>query len=184
MATLPIHLIGLDPCETEYQNWVKEQVAPLGIGADLQVHIFYKANTCTNPVHAAMPDGFDCAHTATVTDVCCKIPGSFCFDCEGFHGDIGDLTQPRSAENPTGVWKPGPAPEDKLIIGSESEDDEDMTLSDSEDETSGPEVDDDEFEVFKLLNGGAAARSPGPVWVEPESLDDIILCDRNPGVST
>ena len=42
----------------------------------------------------------------------------------------------------------------------------------------------DEFEVFKLLNGGAAARSPGPVWVEPESWDDIILCDHNPGVST
>ena len=73
-----------------------------------------------------------------MTDVCCKIPGSFCFDCEGYLGDIGDLTEPRSAENPTGVWKPGPAPEDKLIIGSESEDDEDMQLtseSDSDDET-------------------------------------------------
>ena len=48
----------------------------------------------------------------------------------------------------------------------------------------GPVVDEQAFEVFKLLNGGAAARSPGPVWVEPESLDDTILCDHNPGVST
>ena len=160
------------------KNWVKEQVAPLGIGADLQVHIFYKANTCTNPVHAAMPDGFDCAHTATVTDVCCKIPGSFCFDCEGFEGDIGNLTEPRSADNPTGVWKPGPTPEDKLIIGSESEDEEDMQLTDSDDETGGPEVDDDEFEVFQVLEGvvdACCCRSPGPVWCEPESLEGVVF---------
>ena len=46
----------------------------------------------------------------------------------------------------------------------------------------GPIVDEQAFEVFKLLSGGAAARSPGPVWVEPECLDDVILCDHNPGV--
>ena len=43
-----------------------------------------------------------------------------------------------------------------MIIGSESEDDEDMPLtdeSDSDDETAGPVVDDDEFEVFKVLEG-------------------------------
>ena len=28
-----------------------------------------------------------------------------------------------------------------------------------------------EFEAFKMLNGGA--RSPGPVWEEPEDLDGI-----------
>ena len=37
----------------------------------------------------------------------------------------------------------------------------------------GPVVDEQEFEVFKMLNGGGGARSPGPVWVEPESLDDV-----------
>ena len=43
-----------------------------------------------------------------------------------------------------------------MIIGSESEDEEDMPLtdeSDSDDETGGPVVDDDEFEVFKVLDG-------------------------------
>ena len=38
----------------------------------------------------------------------------------------------------------------------------------------GPTVDEQEFEVFKMLNGGAA-RSPGPVWEEPESLDDVVF---------
>ena len=74
-----------------------------------------------------------------------------------------------------------------MIIGAESEDDEDMTLTDSEDETSGPQVDDDEFEVFKVLDGmvdACCCHSPGPVWVEPESLDDIIPCDHTLGVSS
>ena len=46
----------------------------------------------------------------------------------------------------------------------------------------GPIVDEQAFEVFKLLSGGAAARLPSPVCVEPECLDDVILCDHNPGV--
>ena len=48
MAPLPDHLKDVDPSETEYQNWVREQVAPLGIGSDLKVHIFYKASSCFN----------------------------------------------------------------------------------------------------------------------------------------
>ena len=86
-----------------------------------------------------------------------------------------------SAENPTGLWKPGPTPEDKLIIVSESEDEEDMPLtneSDSDDETGGPVVDDDEFEVFKVLEGvvdACCCRSPGPVWCEPESLEGVVF---------
>ena len=50
-----------------------------------------------------------------------------------------------------------------------------MQLTDSDDETGGPEVDDDEFEVFQVLEGvvdACCCRSPGPVWCEPESLDD------------
>ena len=63
----------------------------------------------------------------------------------------------------------------------ESEDDEDMPLtdeSDSDDETAGPVVDDDEFEVFKVLDGvvdACCCRSPGPVWREPESLEGVVF---------
>ena len=68
-----------------------------------------------------------------------------------------------------------------MIIGSESEDEEDMQLtseSDSDDETLGPVVDDDEFEVFKVLEGvvdACCCRSPGPVWCEPESLEGVVF---------
>ena len=61
------------------------------------------------------------------------------------------------------------------------EDDEDMPLtdeSDSDDETGGPAVDDDEFEVFKVLEGvidAFCSRSPGPVWCEPESLEGVVF---------
>ena len=44
----------------------------------------------------------------------------------------------------------------------------------------GPIVNETEFEVFKLLHTGR--RSPGPVWAEPESLDDTTMCDHNPGL--
>ena len=50
--------------------------------------------------------------------------------------------------------------------------------SDSDDETAGPVVDDDEFEVFKVLDGvvdACCCRSPGPVWREPESLDGVVF---------
>ena len=68
-----------------------------------------------------------------------------------------------------------------MIIGSETEDDEDMPLtdeSDCEDETLGPVVDDDEFEVFKVLEGvidACCRRSPGPVWCEPESFKNVMF---------
>ena len=75
--------------------------------------------------------------------------------CEGVETDLIAIDLERSPKCPEGVWE----------------------FSD------GPVVDEQVFEVFKQLNGGAA-RSPGPVWVEPESLDDIILCDHNPGVSS
>ena len=42
----------------------------------------------------------------------------------------------------------------------------------------GPEVDDDEFEVFKVLEGvvdACCCRSPGPVWCEPESLEGVVF---------
>ena len=52
------------------------------------------------------------------------------------------------------------------------------TESDSDDETAGPVVDDDEFEVFKVLDGvvdACCCRSPGPVWREPESLEGVVF---------
>ena len=76
--------------------------------------------------------------------------------CEGEETDLIPIDLERGPKCPQGVWE----------------------------FSYGPIVDEQEFEVFKLLNGGAAARSPGPVWVEPESLDDIILCDHLPGVSS
>ena len=40
------------------------------------------------------------------------------------------------------------------------------------------EVDDDEFEVFQVLEGvvdACCCRSPGPVWCEPESLEGVVF---------
>ena len=74
--------------------------------------------------------------------------------CEGEVTDLVPIDLERTPQRPAGVWKFSP----------------------------GPIVDEREFEVFELLHSGAAARSPGPVWADPESWDDIILCDHNPGV--
>ena len=71
--------------------------------------------------------------------------------CEGEETDLIEIDLERGPKRPEGVWQ----------------------------FSNGPIVDEQKFEVFKMLNGGA--RSPGPVWVEPESLDDVVfVCGKAP----
>ena len=71
---------------------------------------------------------------------------TFKAECEGEETDLIDIDLQRGPKYPEGVWQ----------------------------FSYGPVVDEQEFEVFKMLNGGGA-RSPGPVWKEPENLDDVVL---------
>ena len=71
---------------------------------------------------------------------------TFKAECEGEETDLIAIDLERGPKCPEGVWQ----------------------------FSYGPIVDEQQFEVFKMLNGGVA-RSPGPVWKEPENLDDVAL---------